>query len=321
MLGMGVIVYSEDRELELQLLGKGRELADKLKGSLSTLVLESRMINADELIRHGADQVYLYKNSELNLLSIETYRAALLEVVKRTSPQVILIGGTRRGRELAPRIASALRTGCMTECIELDIDEKGDLLARRLVYGGSAIALERSRRRPHIATVPPRVFKRAEPSDRTGEIIELEIEPPKPRMVIVERRGKSRGGEALEDARIIVAAGRGFKRKEDLKLLEELAEVLGAEIGCTRPLAADTGWFTEWIGISGHKVKPRLYIACGISGTVQHLAGIRDSQIIVSINKDEGANILQASDYCLIGDLYTILPILTRTLRRLKGES
>lgn len=320
MTGKGVMVYSEDRELELQLLRKGRELADKLNGPLSTVSLAQGPMEADELIRHGADQVFLFKDPWFNLY-IETYRAALLEAVKRASPDVILIGSTRRGRELAPRIASALRTGCMTECIELEIDEGGDLLARRLVYGGSAIALERSRRRPHVATVPPRTFRRAEPSERTGEVIELGIEKPMPRVIVVERRGKSRVGEALENARVIVAAGRGFRRREDLKLLEELARVLGAEIGCTRPLAADSGWLNEWIGISGHKVKPRLYIACGISGTIQHLAGIRDSQVIVSINKDESANIFQASDYGLVGDLYTILPVLTRTLRRIKGES
>lgn len=315
----GVMVYSEDRELELQLLGKGRELSDRLKGPLSTLVLGDGAIDADELIRYGADRVFLYRDSKLNLPSIETYRAALLEAVRRASPEVILIGSTRRGRELAPRIASALRTGCMTECISLEVEEGGDLLGRRLVYGGSAIALERSRRRPHVVTIPPRVFKRAEPMDRAGEVVELEVEPPKPRVLVLERRGKPRGGEALESARVIVAAGRGFRRKEDLKLLEDLARVLGAEIGCTRPLAADSGWLTEWIGISGHKVKPRLYIACGISGTVQHLAGIRDSQVIVSINRDEGANIFQASDYGLVGDLYTVLPILTKTLKRLRG--
>lgn len=320
MTERGVMVYSEDKELELQLLGKGRELADRLSGPLSTVSLGHESIDAEELIRHGADQVLLFKDPGPDI-HIETYRAVLLEAVKRASPEVILIGSTRRGRELAPRISSALRTGYMAECIELEVDEKGDLLARRLVYGGSAMALERSRRRPHVATVPPRIFRRAEPSNRAGEVIEIMIEKPKPKTVVVERRMKSRGGEALESARVIVAAGRGFRSKEDLRLLEELAEVLGAEIGCTRPLAADSGWLNEWIGISGHKVKPKLYIACGISGTVQHLAGIRDSQVIVSINKDEGANIFQASDYGLVGDLYVILPVLTRTLRKLKGES
>ena len=321
MPGMGVMVYSEDMDLELQLLGKGRELTDKLGGPLSAVVIGPEQRGADELIRHGADKVYSYKVSGLDLYSIETYRSALLEAVKRESPQVILIGSTKRGRELAPRIASALRTGCMTECIELEVDEGGGLLGRRLVYGGSALATERSQKKPHVATIPPRVFKRAEPSERKGEIIEMEMEPPRPRAVIVERRKKTREGGALESARVIVAAGRGFKRKEDLRLLEDLAEVLGAEIGCTRPLAADSGWLNEWIGISGHKVRPRLYIACGISGTVQHLAGIRDAQVVVSINKDEGANIFQASDYGIVGDLYTILPALTKALRRSKGKS
>ncbi len=315
-----MMIYSEDGDLQLQLLAKGRELADRLNGPLSTMVLGPGAAEAEELIRYGADKVYTCEDPRLKPFFIEPYRSALLEGVKRASPAVILIGSTRRGRELAARIASALRTGCMTECIELDIDERGGLLGRRLVYGGSAIATEVSRRRPHVATVPPRVFKKAEPSDRAGEIIELDVKLPEPKALIVERREKPRGGEALEEAQIIVAAGRGFRKKEDLKLLEDLAEALGAEVGCTRPLAADSGWLEEWIGISGHKVRPRLYIACGISGTVQHLAGIRDSKIIVSINKDEGANIFQHSDYGIVGDLYTILPTLTRALRRLKGE-
>jgi len=311
----GVMVYSEDMELELQLLGKGRELAEKLDTELHAVMIGSEVTEADVLIDHGADKVLVADNPGLAYFAVEPYKATILEAVNRESPEILLIGATKRGKELAPRVAAALNTGCMTECIELDVDDERRLLAERLTYGGSCIAKEVSRRRPHVATIPPRTFHKLLPSKRAGEVVKLDFEVPNPRVAVVERREKSRGEGGLEEAPIIVSAGRGFRQKEDLKLLEELAELLGAKIGCTRPIAADSGWLDEWIGISGLKVKPRLYIACGISGTVQHAAGIRDAQIIVSINKDEAANIFGLSDYGIVGDLFRVLPALTKALK------
>jgi len=309
------MVYSEDVELELQLLGKGAELAAKLGSDLSALLIGSDVTDAKTPIEHGADKVYVADHPKLAQFAVEPYRTAILEAVKKASPEIILLGATKRGKELASRVAAALDTGCMTECIALDVDDERRLLAERLTYGGSCIAMEMSRKRPHIATIPPRTFQKPEPSKRDGEVIELDFEVPTSRIAIVERKEKSRGEGGLEDAPIIVAAGRGFRQKEDLQLLEELANVLGAKVGCTRPIAADSGWLDEWIGISGLKVRPRLYIACGISGTVQHAAGIRDAQIIVSINKDEAANIFELSDYGMVGDLYKAIPALTKALK------
>jgi electron transfer flavoprotein alpha subunit len=154
-----------------------------------------------------------------------------------------------------------------------------------------------------------------EPTGRTGEAVKLMVESPPPRVKVVERRPKHKSTVDLESAPIIVSAGRGFKAKDDLKILEELAGVLGAQIGCTRPISADLGWLDQWVGISGKKVKPSLYIACGISGTIQHAAGIRGSQVIVSINSDESAGIHGLSDYSIVGDLYQVVPALTRALR------
>jgi len=195
------------------------------------------------------------------------------------------------------------------------VGEEGRLVAQRLTYGGSTIATETCHSNPTVITVPTRAFEKQEPSERVAETIKIEVELPEPRVKVVERRPKSRGEADLENASIIVSAGRGFKAKEDLRLLEELAGVLGASMGCTRPVSADLGWMEEWVGISGKKVKPRLYVACGISGTIQHMAGIRDSQIIVSINSDESAGIHGQSDYSLVGDIYEVLPTLTRALR------
>jgi len=311
----GVMVYSEERKLELQLLGAGRELADKLEVELYALLVGAGVAGADDLIEHGADKVYVVDDAGLARFAVEPYRAAVLGAVRKASPEVLLIGATKRGKELAPRVAAALDTGCMTECVRLDVDEERRLVAERLTYGGSCIATEASRRRPHMATVPTRAFPIPQPSEGTGDVVRLEVEVPEPRAVVIERREKTRGDLGLEEAPIIVSAGRGFREREDLRLLEELAEVLGAKIGCSRPIAADSGWLEEWIGLSGRKVKPRLYLACGISGTVQHAAGIRDAQIIVAINRDEAANIFELSDYGVVGDLYRVLPALTRALK------
>lgn len=310
-----VMVYSEDRELMLQLLNKGRELADKLGAELCALVIGSGIAGADELVEYGADKVYVVDDPRLSQFGVEPYRKAVLEMVKTASPGIFLLGATKRGKELVARVAAALDTGCMTECIQLDVDEQGRLTAERLTYGGSTIATQVSHRKPHIATVPARTFKKLEPSTRTGEVIRLDVDLPPSRVNVLEMKEKSKGDLGLEEAPIIVSAGRGFKERDDLNLLEELAEVLGARIGCTRPIAADMGWMEEWIGISGHKVAPKLYVACGVSGTIQHAAGMRDSQMIVSINKDEGANIHELSDYSVVGDLYTVLPALTKALK------
>ena len=315
----GVMVYSEEGDLQLQLLGAGRALADKLDAELYALLIGAGIAGADDLIEHGADRVYVADDDGLAHFALEPYRAALLEAVRAASPEILLIGATKRGKELAPRVAAALDTGCMTECLRLDVDEGGRLVAERLAYGGSCVATEVSSRRPHMATVAPRTFPTPQPSERRGEVVRLDVKAPEPRVAVAERRRKRRGDLGLEEAPVVVSAGRGFREREDLRLLEELAEVLGARIGCSRPIAADNGWLDEWIGLSGRKVRPRLYLACGISGTAQHAAGIRDAKVIVAINRDEAANIFELSDYGIVGDLYTVLPALTKALRKRAG--
>ena len=313
---MSVLIYSEEPGLRLELLGKGRELADAMDSKLIALHIGEG--EPEELIRYGADLVYVAEHPMLREWSLKPYRSVLLKAVEEASPSVILIGATKRGKELAASLAASLGVGLLTECLSLKLEGE-KLIAERLTYGGSAIARVASLKKPHIATVPPRVFKRPEPAERKGEVLKLEVEPEKPKAEVVERREKVREEVGLEEAEVIVAAGRGFKKKEDLKLLEELAEVLGAKIGGTRPIAADYGWMKEWIGISGHKVRPKLYIAVGISGTVHHAAGIRDCGIIVAVNSDENANIFNLADYGIVGDLYEVLPALTKALReRLK---
>lgn len=318
MTGKGVMVYSEDKKLGLQLLGKGREIADELNVELFAVLISASVTEARVLIEHGADKVYMVENPALAQFAVEPYKTIIIELVKMAAPEFILIGATKRGKELAPRVAAALDTGCMTDCINVYVDNERRLIADRITYGGSTISKEASRKIPHLATIPPQTFEKSLPSNRDGEILKLEKYLPEPKVVVLERRKKSRSDIGLENAPIIISAGRGFKQKEDLRFLEELAKVLGAKIGCTRPIAADNGWLEEWIGISGRKVTPHLYLACGISGTIQHAAGIREAKIIISINSDEAANIFELSDYNVIGDLYKILPALTKILKEKK---
>lgn len=318
----GVMAYSEDPDLLLEILGVGRRLADKLGTRLSTLLV-GRGIDEEKKRdphRYGADKVYVVEDPRLSFFSVEPYRAALLGAVEADQPEIFLIGGTKRGKELAPRVAAALETGCMTDCISLDVDKEGRLVGTRLTYGGSTFAEEVSLKKPQMATIPPRTFERPEPSERKGEVMSLEVELPEPKVKVVERREKRRVGFRLEEAPIVVSCGRGFKKKEDLKLLEDLAEVLEAQVSCTRPLAADYHWLDEWVGLSGHKIKPKLYITFGISGTIQHVAGIRDAQTIVAVNTDEEAPIFNIADYGIVGDLYKVIPALTKALKERLGR-
>jgi electron transfer flavoprotein alpha subunit len=314
-----VLAFSEDRGLLIQLLGKGKELADSLGGELNALLVGSNISDPGEPAQYGSTKTLVADGPGFEHFSVEAYKAAFLKAVEASDPGIILIGATRRGKELAARVAAALDTGCMTECLSLEVDEEGNLVGERLTYAGSTIATEVSRRAPHIATIPSRTFDAPEPGESVGEIVALDVSIPESRVKVVERREKTKGDVDLEGASIIVSAGRGFKAKEDLKILEELAEVLGAKVGCSRPISADMGWMDDWIGISGRKVSPKLYIACGISGTIQHAAGIRESQIIVAINEAANANIHEISDYSLVGDLYTVLPALIKALKEKAG--
>jgi electron transfer flavoprotein alpha subunit len=305
---MNILVWSEDKEIAFQLLAKATELAEKMSSEI--FVLSQGEIQ--EYFNHGASKVI---SAELGDFAIEPYKAALLKAVDLSDAHIVLIGASKRGKEIAPRIAAALNVGCMTECNKVDYID-GEVIVERLTYGGSTIAKETSISTPTIITVPPRSFEKLEITERKGETIVLSFESPEVRVKLLERRDKPKGDQDLENADIIVSAGRGFKNQDDLRLLEELAEALGgAAIGCTRPISADLGWMEDWVGISGKKVKPNLYITCGISGQIQHVAGIRDSKIIVSINNDEGAGIHGVSDYSIVGDVYEVIPALVEALK------
>jgi electron transfer flavoprotein alpha subunit len=289
-------------------LAKAKDLA----GNMNTNVHCLATGEPQKYIYHGADNVYTV---ELLDFAVEPYKAALLKAVEVSNAEIVLIGASKRGKEIAPRIAAALGVGCMTECSSIEF-VKGEIVVERLTYGGSTIAKETCTSKPTIITVLPRSFEKLEVQKKTGKITALIMRIPEPKVKVLGRREKHKGDQDLENADIIVSAGRGFKNKEDIKLLEELAKNLGgAAIGCTRPISADLGWMNDWVGISGKKIKPNLYITCGISGQIQHVAGIRDSKIIISINNDENAGIHNISDYSIIGDIYEVVPELIKALK------
>jgi len=316
----GILVFSEKHDLLLEMLGKGRKIADKLQTSLAAVLMGFNVQEkADELIKYGADEVYLVDNQALAHFQIEAYLSVLHNLAVNYKPEIILIGSTRNGKPLAARLATRLEAGCVPDCNRLSIDEKRRLVGERITYGGNAAAKIAFKAKPQIATVPPRAFEKPEPKDRSGQVIRLDIKIEEPKTEIVETKPLEVSSVRIEDAEVIISCGRGLGKKEDRALLDELATVLCGQVGCSRPLAEDRRWYSEWVGLSGHKVKPKLYVACGISGVIQHVAGIRDAKVIVAVNKDENAPIFEMADYGVVGDLYEILPALKEALKKQLG--
>ena len=314
----GVWVFSENMDLMLELLGKGSELADKLQTEPAAVLLGHQIkLKADQLFGYGADKVYVIDDPLFKESGSEPYVSGLTSLAQQYKPEIFLIGSTRRGKELASRVASRLKTGCVPDCTHLSIDEDRQLLMGRVVYGGNAVATEICRIKPQIATVPPRVFEKPEYEERKGEIVEVDVELEKPRTEVVGVKEIEAAKVKIEEADVVVAGGRGVEKKEDFKILDELATILGGQVAYTRPLCEDRKWFTDWIGLSGHAISPSLYIGCGISGVIQHVAGIRDSKLIVAINKDPEAPIFEVADYIVEGNLYEIVPALSKALKKL----
>jgi len=313
-----VWVYSEQIDLTLELLNKGRELADKLQASLVAILLGSNVQgNAQQLIQHGANKVLVVDKPELKALHAEPYLGALTTLARQHSPAIILIGSTRRGKELAARLATRLETGCVPDSVKLSLSDQGNLVAERIVYGGNAVAKITFHTRPQIVTVPPRTFEKPAPvADRTGEIVSVDVPFEEAKTAILEVKQIEASQVKIEEARVVICGGRGVEKKDDFKMLDELARLAGGQVGNTRPLAEDRKWFSEWIGLSGRKIKPALYIGCGVSGVIQHVAGIRDSQIIVAINKDAEAPLCEVADYVIVGNLYEIVPALVEAIKR-----
>jgi len=310
-----VLVYSDDKKLALELLNKASELGKELHKKVIAVTIAHEEI-ATEYLEGGADLVIVVETLQ-HQFKVEEYTSILEKILKEHQNEIILIGSNKNGKELAARLAAKLNAGCVMDCTKVYVHEK-KLTIERIVYSGNAIAVEQFTSSPQIITIPSKVFDPLPKNPlHKGEIVKKKIDgEPFPSKILKVQEMKSEGVN-VEDAQIIVSCGRGLKKKEDIRLVSELADTLkGKTVGCSRPIAADLKWLSEdhWIGLSGHKVKPKLYIACGISGQIQHIAGMRDSGVIVAINKDPEALIFKSADYGIVGDLYEVLPKLTTAM-------
>lgn len=314
-----VLVYSDETKLILELLRKGSELAKETQQELIAVAI-GHDAHASEFIQHGADMVVVVETPLQ--FKAEEYAHALETVIKEHHVDIVLIGSNKNGKELAARLAATLHAGCVMDCTKLYLQDK-KLTTERIVYSGNAIAVEQFNASPKIVTIPPKMYEPLPKNEHhKGDIVKKTMEhisSPSKILKVEERKSE---GVNVEDAEIIVSCGRGLKKKEDIRLVSELANVLkGRTVGCSRPIAADLKWLSEdhWIGLSGHKVKPKLYVACGISGQIQHIAGMRDSGVVVAINKDPEALIFKSADYGIVGDLYDVLPRLTDAIKAKMG--
>ena len=325
--GLAVYVEYSDGEIHpvtLELLGKARELADKAGQKVNCLFAGFGIEKcAGELLHYGADTVYVYDRKELEHFRIDAYTAVFEDFIHKVRPASILIGGTAAGRHLAPRVAARFKTGLTADCTVLDIHENTDLIQIRPAFGGNIMAhIETPNARPQMATVRYKVMNAPQRSSQpSGKLVfpELSSEALLSSIEILGSVPKPRE-RFIENAEVLVVAGKGVRSASDLKLIEELAELLGGETACTRPLI-ESGWFDpkRQIGLSGRTVRPKLIIACGVSGSVQFAAGMSQSEVIFAVNKDEKAPIFKLAHYGIVGDLYEVLPLMMAKAKAFKN--
>lgn len=310
-----------------ELLGEGRKLADKLKMNLCAVLLGNGINQlCQELVARGADKVYVVDRPELAYFQDEVYAAVLIDLVRRHKPSIFLSGATTIGRSLVSRVAVSVNAGLTADCTGLAIDTAtGNLLQTRPAFGGNIMAtIITPNHRPQMATVRHKVMKEAvsDPS-RQGKILVETVAD-----TILKSRAKRIGFVAetgnvvnIAEANIIVSGGRGMQKPENFAILKELASVLGAAVGASRA-AVDSNWmpYSHQVGQTGKTVCPKIYFACGISGQIQHLVGISSSEIIVAINKDPDAPIFKVATYGIVGDVMTIVPLLTQEFRKVLGK-
>lgn len=326
----GVWVFAEQKEgvvanVVLELLGEGKKLADQLGEKLSAVLLGSGMeAAARKLISYGADNVYVVDHPSLEKFNDESYADIFTQLVNRYKPEIVLMGATTYGRSLGPRVASRLNTGLTADCTKLEIDpERWLLLQTRPAFGGNLMAtIICPDHRPQMSTVRPKVMKAPEPDlSRVGEVIRPDIDiPGDVRIKVIETVSTLCEKVSLAEADIIVSGGRGLGDPKNFALVEELANILGGAVGASRAVV-DAGWvdYSHQVGQTGKTVGPKVYFACGISGAVQHLAGMSSSDTIIAINKDPDAPIFKVATFGITGDVVEVLKALIAEFKRRLG--
>ncbi len=330
--GVWVVIEQYDgitAKVSWELLGTGAGLAKTLGVQLSAVIIGHNVAHlCSESFEHGADRAILLDNQVYSHYRTQPYNDAICHLIEKYRPEVILMGATAQGRDLAGAVATVVKTGLTADCTGLDIDDKRNLMQTRPAFGGNIMAtIMCDKYRPQMATVRPHVMQMPElQPGRKGEIIRDGFAPlekdvlVKVLEVINDRDGKDQVDVA--GAEIIVSGGRGLMSKDNFALLQELADELGGVVGASRS-AVDAGWISHsrQVGQTGKTVRPKMYIACGISGAIQHMVGMQDSDTIIAINRDPEAPIFQIATYGIVGDLFQVIPALIGTLRALKAGS
>lgn len=327
----GIAVYVDHIDgvihpVTFELIGKAKELAEKIHHPVYAVMMGHNIQSqCEELLHYHVDKVFAYDAQELDRFKMEPYTNAFEDFVQKRKPSAILMGATPVGRQLAPRLAARLKTGLTADCTILDINENTDLVQIRPAFGGNIMAqILTPNHRPQMATVRYKVMDAPERSETTrGEIISCKIGSGKleSQVSVLDIIAKEKE-QFIEGAEVLVVAGRGVKKEEDISMLKELADLLGGQLACTRPMV-EAGWLDAkcQVGLSGRTVRPKLIITCGVSGSVQFTAGMNNSDQIIAINKDESAPIFKTAHYCLVGDLYDIIPDLINQIREGKPVS
>ncbi len=314
------------KNVVLELLGKGKDLAEKLGESLA-VVLPGNDVGhlVPELFHHGADKVFLCEHELLEDYSTDGFTSVIASVIASEKPSIVLYGATPNGRDLAPRIAGRLALGLTADCTGLDINESRQLVQIRPAFGGNIMASILSPyTRPQMSSVRPNVFPKPEADvSKTGvlEEVEVTLKPVSIRTKIIEEIVYHEESINIEEANILVSAGRGVGSKDNLQYIEELAEAVNGTVSGSRALV-DLGWLPQpqQVGQSGKTVAPTLYIALGISGAVQHLVGMTSSDTIVAINKDKEAPIFEVADFGIVGDMFEIIPEFVKIIKEEKAK-
>ncbi len=320
----GVLVFCEIQNGKLnkasrEALSIGRKLAEKTGGELAGVAAGSSAKNvAEEAGRYGAKRIYAAATNALDAYSTETYAALLKQVIDEMKPQVLLFGGTSNGRDLAPRIAARLNAGVASDVDRLEWAD-GKLRARRPVYSAKAFANVEVTSTPAIATCRPNAFPAEPAGGGAAQVTDVAYQPVTPKARVVETKTPEAGELSISEADIVVSGGRGLKEAANFSLIRDLAHALGGAVGASRA-TVDAGWIghQHQVGQTGRVVSPNLYIAAGISGAIQHLAGMSSSKHIVAINKDPEAPIFRVADLGVVGDLFQVVPALTEEVKKAK---
>lgn len=324
----GVWIFAEQRDGKIssvapELLGIGRKLADDLETDLSAVLFGASKDEANELTYWGADKVYVATDPVLQQFNDEPYAQLLKTLIQQNKPEIVLAGATAIGRSFIPRVAARLRTGLTADCTSLSIDkETRNILQVRPAFGGNIMAtILCPHSRPQMATVRPRVMKKGQyDQSRNGEIIDVDAGNLTSRTTVHDSvKEISNTGANLQEAEIIISGGRGLGNPKGFQMLEELAALIGGTVGSSRA-AVDSGWipYRHQVGQTGKTVCPKIYIACGISGAVQHLVGMQSSDVIIAINKNPEAPIFNVATYGLVGDLYEIVPLMIKKIKQIR---